>query len=482
MSPEQLRGIREIGPPADLFAVGVVLYRMLTGSMPFRAKSREELLKKILAHDVTPMTEHRMDIPKSVTAVVMKALHPDPRQRFATAADFTDALAHCERMRSAEILVGSPSQDEKNAQLALRQTAPQTPSAKGAVPTPTFDPFEVKVGEQFRITKPVMTPGVPGLPPVNDSNLAYSKLPIKADEESVPTLETYTTESGAVDAHEPKPSLRLVTPLSAEANMGVDPSRSASQKTPLPAAETSMSNLPTESAPVSKLAYADSVQSQDVEMRSVSAPPVAKQRRAWLGPFLVTGVLLSILAGGFIYGGDVLDSFDKDPRDKVLGVEKDSNTVTDMLDVPKQATPPKQAEDKNDFKIPVNETVPEKKPTETSPNTVTQQPVETQTVQIKAADERPSLPRVGDTVEQGLEPANNQAGLKNTDTPSGNRPSETQSPVAEKNTKNTKSVKVRKNQRKKTRGNASSPVKVDNKPKVDVPKEDDDDIIEESPY
>lgn len=95
MSPEQCAGDRRLDARSDLYAVGHVLYRSLTG-LPTFAESgsvRKSLQNQRLAAPV-PFAEaaSELEIPGAVEAVVMKALEKDPDDRFRTAAEFREAL------------------------------------------------------------------------------------------------------------------------------------------------------------------------------------------------------------------------------------------------------------------------------------------------------------------------------------------------------------------------------------------------------
>ena len=90
MAPEQLRG-EHAGPPADVFALGVLLYELLTGQRPHQAGSLLALMEATLAGRFTPLIQVRPDLDLALTRLVERCLAPDPAQRPAASA-FAEAL------------------------------------------------------------------------------------------------------------------------------------------------------------------------------------------------------------------------------------------------------------------------------------------------------------------------------------------------------------------------------------------------------
>jgi len=97
MAPEQIES-KEITPRADIFALGVVLYEMLTGKRPFIASNLSKLLHQIVYATPIPMYTVRSDIPEILEDIAMKALQKDPERRFKSglefAAELTNAFQH----------------------------------------------------------------------------------------------------------------------------------------------------------------------------------------------------------------------------------------------------------------------------------------------------------------------------------------------------------------------------------------------------
>ncbi|GAB4203249.1 MAG: hypothetical protein OHK0022_27240 [Roseiflexaceae bacterium] len=92
MSPEQAEGRASIGGPSDIYSLGVVIYELLTGRMPFEAETPMGALVARLQRPPDPLRNHRGDLALPVEHVVLKALARDPAERFPTATALMIAL------------------------------------------------------------------------------------------------------------------------------------------------------------------------------------------------------------------------------------------------------------------------------------------------------------------------------------------------------------------------------------------------------
>lgn len=91
MSPEQLAG-KKVDGRSDLFSLGVMLYQMLSGSLPFKADSMASLMFKITNDEAADVRTIRAEIPEALSVVINKALTKDADQRFQTGVEFANAL------------------------------------------------------------------------------------------------------------------------------------------------------------------------------------------------------------------------------------------------------------------------------------------------------------------------------------------------------------------------------------------------------
>lgn len=91
MSPEQVQS-QELTRVSDLYSLGAVMYEMLTGFRPFRAKVLAKLLNNIVYSTPAPIHTLRADVPEELEDIVIKAMHKEPTQRYASGAEFAAEL------------------------------------------------------------------------------------------------------------------------------------------------------------------------------------------------------------------------------------------------------------------------------------------------------------------------------------------------------------------------------------------------------
>jgi serine/threonine-protein kinase len=106
MSPEQAAGERSLDKRSDLYALGCVLYEMLTGEPPYSGPTAQAILGRILTADAAPLTEHRKAVPLHVEHAVLKALEKLPADRFDSIDDFLRALRDRSFRRGEEAASG----------------------------------------------------------------------------------------------------------------------------------------------------------------------------------------------------------------------------------------------------------------------------------------------------------------------------------------------------------------------------------------
>src|SRR5205085_11124936 len=86
MPPEQAAGAKAVGPPADVYSLGAILYECLTGRPPFRAPTALETLDLVRSAEPVPPRALRPDVPRDLETVTLKCLAKAPARRYPTAA------------------------------------------------------------------------------------------------------------------------------------------------------------------------------------------------------------------------------------------------------------------------------------------------------------------------------------------------------------------------------------------------------------
>jgi len=131
MAPEQASGRRQFDLRIDLYAVGVILYEMLTGTRAFFGPDPRAVLVNVLVRQLPSVRALRPDLPLALDRIVSRAVERDPRARYASATE----LQH-------ELLLARTAMRRQRAARALAEQRRRAPAAPAAAP-PLAPPFSV---------------------------------------------------------------------------------------------------------------------------------------------------------------------------------------------------------------------------------------------------------------------------------------------------------------------------------------------------
>jgi serine/threonine-protein kinase len=116
------------GPSSDLYALGIVLYELLTGRLPFEAETPLAAASRRMMVDAPPLTNFRQDIPEALQEVVMVAVRREPSERFANALELAEALRWSREQ-------GPSVEPGERGAWALEPRTPRTPDPSPPPPT-----------------------------------------------------------------------------------------------------------------------------------------------------------------------------------------------------------------------------------------------------------------------------------------------------------------------------------------------------------
>ncbi|MFT3838485.1 MAG: protein kinase [Myxococcaceae bacterium] len=403
MSPEQGRG-ESVDARTDVFALGVVLWEMLTGGRLFEGESDIAVLRAVQFSEIAPPARLNPDVPDELSQVVMKALARPLEQRHQTAQELERALAvvalhHAKSVEDVNVgafvrqIFKDELEAEKEAEAAHQQTESKTP---GPVEVSLGTIFKDRSGEHQARSQSQSGSGVT---PQNDdpSRPGTDLMPgIKPSQRRVPVFDNPDDSSAArtdtlSDVHRPKTDVmparrRLMTHAQEQAFTPIASAKPDAQPTP----SISLGDTPTDRErgdfPRRELllepSEAPTARPGDFRTLSNEAPTAksddfrALEPRRSMTPYLIVGGLLVVGVVGGVVGSSML-------HQKTVDVP----LVQEMpLPKPVAAPPPQEAVvAKPAEKAPVPVPEPEPEPVKAAEPVKTTAPAPTAPVKLKTA-------------------------------------------------------------------------------------------------
>ena len=130
MAPEQAGGnTKDVGPAADIYALGAILYEMLTGRPPFKGETPFDTVRQVIQDDPVPPSRLVPRVARDLETICLKCLNKEPHKRYASAEEFADDLDRYRDGRPSRHGRRPSGSADGNGPRDVRQEPRQWPSA-----------------------------------------------------------------------------------------------------------------------------------------------------------------------------------------------------------------------------------------------------------------------------------------------------------------------------------------------------------------
>lgn len=132
MSPEQVYGDKQLDGRSDIYALGVILFQMLTGHTPYDADTPARMMMKHVMDPVPEILSVRPDLPPACNEIINKAMAKERDERFSTATDLSSALTAITKPRLEQPNIAKLEEELSEMQADLLEETPPETSARAA--------------------------------------------------------------------------------------------------------------------------------------------------------------------------------------------------------------------------------------------------------------------------------------------------------------------------------------------------------------
>jgi serine/threonine-protein kinase len=200
MAPEQARGDRDVDHRVDIYALGVIVYELLSGTRPFDGSSYNETLFQILTKPHTPLESVRPDLPRLSCAAIERALAKDRALRFEAVEDFARGFVDSLRPAAptetlADFETQDASRDVRAPTFPAAAPAPSLPATSATSATGPSTPPERRIATPMVIAAAIVPSVLLGL--VLGTALQSSRAPAPAAQSTA--LPSSSAESAPVE-------------------------------------------------------------------------------------------------------------------------------------------------------------------------------------------------------------------------------------------------------------------------------------------